>query len=53
MFIWLRRQKDEEQRSAFKENFLLLLLTQLPFALIPILTFTSLTSVMAEFVNGL
>lgn len=32
---------------------LLLLLTQLPFALIPILTFTSLPSVMNEFVNGL
>lgn len=31
----------------------LLLLTQLPFALIPILTFTSLPSVMHEFVNGL
>jgi hypothetical protein len=40
---------ETECRQFFRFPFV----PQLPFALIPILTFTSLTSIMDDFANGL
>lgn len=49
----LRNETLDYKYESFLFQTFLLLLTQLPFALIPILTFTSLSSVMNEFANGL
>uniref|UniRef100_A0AAY4D3T4 Solute carrier family 11 member 2 n=1 Tax=Denticeps clupeoides TaxID=299321 RepID=A0AAY4D3T4_9TELE len=45
--------QDVEHLTGMNDFLNVLQSMQLPFALIPILTFTSLTSVMSEFANGL
>uniref|UniRef100_A0A3Q3JZS7 Solute carrier family 11 member 2 n=1 Tax=Monopterus albus TaxID=43700 RepID=A0A3Q3JZS7_MONAL len=45
--------QDVHSHNEFCQNMNSLSMQQLPFALIPILTFTSLTSIMNDFANGL